>query len=123
MLIDLETGRTIDWIPFQKDFELIRERLAEDFDVVVAEINRRIANSGDEIVTAGWLPGSDWTDTPFWPIYERAARRNQDLAGKFFGLLVWHVVMEHPGTWASGRYEKNGRDIGSRTYFRVDLKR
>jgi hypothetical protein len=30
-------------------------------------------------------------------------------------LLVWYVVMQRPERWASGRYEKNGNDIGSRT--------
>jgi len=36
-----------------------------------------------------------------------------------FGLLVWYVVMKRPEQWASGRYKKNGNDIGSRTYFRI----
>lgn len=37
----------------------------------------------------------------------------------FFGQLVWYAVMGRPETWASGRYEVDGREIGSRTYFRV----
>ena len=42
------------------------------------------------------------------------------LSAKCFGLLVWYVIMHRPEKWASGRDEKDGRDIGSRTYFRVD---
>lgn len=29
---------------------------------------------GTEIQTAGWIPGKDWSGTPFQPIYEKAAR-------------------------------------------------
>ena len=42
------------------------------------------------------------------------------LSAKCFGLLVWYVIMHRPEKWASGRDEKDGSDIGSRTYFRVD---
>jgi hypothetical protein len=86
---------------------------------MVDRINDLIDGAGGEIATAGWLPGSDWTGTPFWPIYERAARLDPERAGLFFGQLVWYTVMNRPEQWASGRYQKDGVDIGSRTYFRV----
>ena len=73
----------------------------------------------DEIHTAGWMPGSDWTDTPFQPIYEKAAQQSFDAAARCFGLMVWEVMMERPERWTSGRFEKDGEPIGSRTYFRV----
>jgi hypothetical protein len=124
MLIDLDTMQPIQRIPYQQEFDTMRQRLTTDeFDAIIAEVNRRIDNAGGEIATAGWLPGSNWADTPFWPIYESAARHNQELAGKLFGLLVWYAVMERPEHWASGRYQKDGRDIGSRTYFRIDPPR
>ena len=66
------------------------------------------------------MPGSDWTDTPFQPLYEKAARRSHTGAAKLFGLLVWSVFMDHPDRWGSGRYQKDGRDIGSRTYFKLE---
>jgi len=124
MLIDLDTMLPIQGIPYQQEFDMLRQRLTTDeFDGIIAEINRRIDTAGGEIATAGWLPGRNWADTPFWSLYESAARRDQALAGKLFGLLVWHAVMERPEQWASGRYKKDGRDIGSRTYFRIDLPR
>jgi hypothetical protein len=64
-------------------------------------------------------PGSNWQNTPFDPIYQKAAKRNESLAGKLFGLCVWYAVATRSEDWMSGRYEKDGRDIGSRTYFRV----
>ena len=78
-----------------------------------------IDESGAEIATAGWLPGSDWTATPFQPIYEKAAREDYTRSAMFFGQLVWYAVMHRSERWASGRYEVDGRDIGSRTYFRL----
>ena len=74
---------------------------------------------GTDIKTAGWMPGSDWTGTPFDPIYKKAARCDQTLAARCFGLIVWEVFMHRPEKWTSGRFEKDGEPIGSRTYFQV----
>ena len=37
----------------------------------------------------------------------------------FFGQLVWYTVVRRPERSASGRYEVDGREIGSITYFRL----
>ena len=120
MLIDIDTGREIEQVPFRRDFDMLRGRLSEaDFDAMAARINELIDESGAEIATAGWLPGSDWTGTPFEPIYTKAAREDFKRSALFFGQLVWYVVMNRPEQWGSGRYDVDGRDIGSRTYFRL----
>lgn len=120
MLINIDTDRPIDYIPGKSDFERLKSRLSDaEFEAMVARINELIDESGGEIATAGWLPGSDWTDTPFQPIYEKAAREDFTRSAMFFGQLVWYAVMHRPERWASGRYEVDGRDIGSRTYFRL----
>ena len=120
MLIDVETGKTIDRIPHAGDFMALRHRLSDDeFDQMIWRINELIDEAGAEIATAGWLPGSDWTGTPFEPIYTKAARGDFNRSAMFFGQLVWYAVMKRPERWASGRYQVDGRDIGSRTYFRV----
>ena len=120
MLVDIESGRTIDQVPFRREFDVLRSRLSDtDFDVMAARINELIDESGAEIATAGWLPGSDWTGTPFEPIYTIAARQDFQRSAMFFGQLVWYVVMQRPEPWGSGRYQVDGRDIGSRTYFRL----
>src|SRR5688500_8296512 len=121
MLIDIETKRNLDFIPGRKEFELLRGRLSDvEFDGMVARINDLIDESGAEIATAGWLPGSDWTGTPFEPIYTKAARGDFDRSAMFFGQLVWYTIMNRPEPWGSGRYQVDGRDIGSRTYFRIN---
>ena len=120
MLIDIESGKEITHVPHSQTFNPLQTCLSlKEFDEVVMHINELIENAGGEIVTAGWLPGSDWSGTPFLPIYETAAKRNQDLAGKMFGLMVWYTVMKRPERWGFGRFEKDGREIGSMTYFRL----
>ena len=121
MLIDIDTGKAIIKVPFEAAFDTLRRRLSEaEFDAMVARINELIQESGSEIATAGWLPGSDWTGTPFEPIYTKAAREDFEQSAKFFGQLVWYTVMTRKERWGSGRYQLDGKDIGSRTYFRVN---
>ncbi|HET7056834.1 MAG TPA: hypothetical protein VFI12_10250 [Thermomicrobiales bacterium] len=120
MLIDIDSGREITAIPFEHDFEVLRGRLTtREFEAMVDEIDRLIEASGGEVATAGWLPGSDWTGTPFQPIYEKAAPADFNRAAMFFGQLVWYAVMHRPERWGSGRYKVGDHDIGSRTYFRL----
>lgn len=61
--------------------------------------------------SGGW---ASWTGTPFEPIYTVAARQDYQRSALFFGQLVWYVVMQRPEPWGSGRYQVDGRDIGSR---------
>ena len=118
MLVDLMSGQRIERVPYDGEFKLFMGRLsADEIASAKARLNEMI--DGTEIQTAGWMPGGDWTGTPFQPIYEKAARFNEDTAARCFGLLVWQVFMERPEKWASGRFEKDGEPIGSRTYFQV----
>jgi len=121
MLIDIDSGKEIRAVPFARDFETLRKRLSDaEFEAMVTRINELIDEAGAEIATAGWLPGSDWTGTPFEPIYTKAAREDFGRSAMFFGQLVWYTVMDRPERWGSGKYQVDGRDIGSRTYFRLN---
>lgn len=124
-LFDIETSKEIKRVPFAREFEAVKNRLSdEEFDAIVRRINElieeSITRSGKEIATAGWLPGRDWTGTVFEPIYTKGTARNYDLSARWFGLAVWYAIMRHPQEWGSGRYKVGDRDIGSRTYFRID---
>ena len=116
MLIEFESGKAITKVPYEQKYRRCMARLTSD---EIAAIKSELASRFDatEIQTAGWMPGSDWSGTPFQPIYEKAAKQNQELAAQLFGLVVWETVMEHPDRWFSGRFEKDGEEIGSRTYF------
>jgi hypothetical protein len=118
MLVDMMTGKPITSVPYSREYRTLLARMSSaEIAGAKAALNDKI--NGSEIQTAGWMPGSDWTGTPFQPIYEKAARFNHDVAAKCFGVMVWEVFMERPEKWTSGRFEKDGEPIGSRTYFRV----
>jgi len=97
MLIDIDTMKPINRVPFERDFQTLRARLTDDeFGAMVDRINQLIDEAGGEIATAGWLPGSDWTGTVFAPIYTKAARNDFERSALFFGQLVWYTVMNRP---------------------------
>lgn len=93
------------------------QQLGPDLSPIEARLNQMI--DGERIHTAGWMPGSDWTGTPFQRIWE-VCGRDQDEAAKCFGLIVWKVFEKHPGKWGSGHGMQHGQEIRSRTYFRLD---
>ncbi|MDE3015450.1 MAG: hypothetical protein KGI29_00800 [Pseudomonadota bacterium] len=118
MLVDFYTDKKITSVPYQRDYDCWMSRLTEDEKQTIRQTLNSLID-GDEIHTAGWMPGRDWTGTPFQPIYEKATKRNIGLAAKCFGLVVWEVFMKRSEKWRTGRFEKNGEPIGSLTYFRV----
>lgn len=118
MLVDLMSGVAVTKMPYAADYQRYLSRMTPaEIDAIRASLNALI--DGDRIHTAGWMPGSDWGDTPYQPIFEKAANRDYTLSAKCFGLMVYEVFMQRPEKWTSGRFEKNGEAIGSRTYFRV----
>lgn len=121
MLINVETNEPIDDIPpsRRQNFDIWRSRLTEQESQAIMTRLDDMIETGD-IHTSSWMPGSDWTDTPFQVIYEKACRQNFDQAAMCFGLFVWLAFINRPERWASGRYEKDGAPIGGMTYFRVD---
>lgn len=120
MLIDVESGKVVDRIPYRSG--LRHHPVAVHGGGVRWDgrtVQRADRRGGRRDRNRRLAPGSDRTGTPFQPIYTKAARGDFNRAAMFFGQLVWYAVMNRPEGWASGRYEVDGRDIGSRTYFRV----
>ncbi|WP_395065549.1 hypothetical protein [Paraburkholderia silvatlantica] len=122
MLISIDTLQDIIYIPHEREYRAWKARLSdEQYRQIESEIAIRIG--GGEVHTAGWLPGNDWSDTPFDPIWSIACERDHVASGLFFGLIVWVFMQKHGEAWAFGRYAKNGVPIRSLTYFRVTLQR
>ncbi|MBU4312194.1 MAG: hypothetical protein KJ706_05715 [Candidatus Omnitrophica bacterium] len=118
MIWDIYNDKEINHIPHKKEYETWVSRLTtQKIEIIKEEIRGRI--EGDEVATTGWIPGSDWRNTPFEPIYETACRRDKESAGMCFGLLVWVTLMEHEDCWGFGRHELNNLPIESMTYFKV----
>ena len=115
----LESSTPVGRLPHASEFAQSMSRMdASDLATIRAELNRLFATN--EIQTAGWIPGNDWTGTIWSPIYHDAARGNYDIAARIFGLIVFDVAMRRPEAWITGRFEKNGVAIRSLTYFRPE---
>lgn len=120
MLYSADNGVFIKRLPHKRDYDMWRARLPDsDYNAIVDELNNRI--DGNDIHTAGWMPGHDWTGTVFEPLYH-ACGRNIETAALFFGLIVYKVMMERPDYWGFGRYEKDGIPIQSMTYFKLNCR-
>ena len=118
MLYSIDSGKYVTVLPHKKGYEKWRNHLSdEDYARIIDELGRRI--DSQEINTAGWIPGHDWTGTVFEPIYY-ACGRNERQAGMFFGLILFNYLMLRPdAVWGFGRFEKNGVQIESTTYFEL----
>lgn len=118
MLYSVDSGQYVMSLPHQPDYDRWRKNISDDeYKAVEGTLNARIDAS--KINTAGWIPGHDWTGTVYEPIYV-ACGKNVAQAGMFFGLIVFKLLMERTDkTWGFGRYEKDGRQIASMTYFEL----
>jgi hypothetical protein len=121
VLVDFYTRKRITQVPFQEKFAAWKKKLSpSEVADIKAEINAKIEAAGREIITTSWMPGSEWSGTPFYPIYQTATKRSVEQAAQCFGLFVWEVIMERPEIWTSEHFEKDGEPIKGRTYFRLD---
>lgn len=119
MLYSIESSKYIETIPHRRDYERWRGGISDgEYQAIYNELQSRI--SGSEIETSSWIPGSDWSGTVYEPIYDKACDYDEVASAKFFGLILWHVVMEHEATWAFGRYKLGDVPIEGLTYFRID---
>jgi hypothetical protein len=119
MLYAIDGGRKlVTSVPHRREFRLWKSRLTAQ---EIAEIKRALDAKidSDEVHTSSWIPGADWSGTPYEPIYLRACRRDEQAAAKCFGLLVWEVFLERSEAWSFGRFEKDGFPIAGLTYFRI----
>lgn len=120
MLYSIDSGKYVKKLPHQKDFINWRSHLSDvDYDKIIQELDSKF--SCQEVNTAGWLPGHDWTGTVYEPLYY-ACGQNPKQAGMFFGLLVFDYLMNRMDTvWGFGKFEKNGVPIESMTYFELKI--
>lgn len=109
-------------VPHERENRAIIDRIpAADLEAIKAELNRRIdavVDTDEELITSGWIPGHEWAGTVWLPIYE-TAHKDAARAGMVFGAIVFEVMMEREEDWSLGKYQVDGRDIGSITYFRI----
>src|SRR5437879_12052972 len=100
MLVRIDEGGSLEPITSQVHDWWFRQWMANmdpaDFRRIVETLNEHINTSGrGEIITTSWIPGADWTGTPYEPIYV-AAGEDWQSARFFYGLIVWRVMMGRP---------------------------
>lgn len=119
MLFSIDSDKYVKQVPHKAEFDRWMKRLSvEDYEKIEDALNEKIDQS--DINTAGWLPGHDWSGTVFEPIYH-ACSKNVAQSGLFFGLIVFKLLMERKDrVWGFGRFEKDGKQIASMTYFVLD---
>lgn len=120
MLWDIKRQCAVTRIPHEEFYNARISRLSpEQLQAIQDEILLRIG--GEEIAVAGWIPGLDWTGTPFQAIFEDACNRDFYASGLLFGVMVWITLLEHEDFWGFERdVEVNGAPVDSMTYFTVD---
>jgi len=113
-------GKQITDIPRRQraDFKAWRENLADyDYDAVVNAINEYVdAVPEDKPFVSSFIPGSDWTDTVYQPLY-LACGQSKEQSGWFFGLIVWQVMIDHEEEWVFKISDKEDDVLGT-TYWR-----
>jgi hypothetical protein len=121
-LVDLERDNKalVTILPHQSTMDMIRARLTQaEFDGIISFIDSKI--DGKRITNSSFLPGSDWTGTALYCLWDKAARKNEELAAKMFGLLVYYFfAFVHPDLWYSGYYPIRDREDLGRTYFQLN---
>ena len=102
MLNSIE-GNKITTVWYKKFFDASKQWLSDDeYEAMVNELNRIVQKNidgGEDIVVAGFIPGSDWSGTVWEPIYTKACGFDFEHAAQFFGLLVCQVLIDRKETW------------------------
>lgn len=118
MIYSLDSDQEIKTIPHPKDYARWRKGLSNaEHEAILAELTQKINDT--EVQTSSWMPGKNWANTVFEPIYTKACGESYEQAALFFGQLVWEAFMNHPDSWAFGRYTLNDVPLKGLTYFKV----
>ena len=118
MLYSVDSGTYIKSLPHKRQYDAWRKRISDnDYDAICEKLMSYFDQS--EVNTTSWIPGNDWTDTVYEPIYH-ACGDNAESAGLFFGLIVFKMLMDNDErVWSFGRYKKDEIPIKGMTYFTV----
>jgi hypothetical protein len=117
-ILSIETKKPITRQPHADVWRLITDRLPpETINNILAAIDAKIGDE-EEVKVAAWMPGKNWEETPFQPIYEIAALHDHDLSARMFGLLAWEAFRRRSDEWFTTTTIFPGRDVENRVYFR-----
>jgi hypothetical protein len=91
--------KEISEIPYKESYLACKRNLSPDkLEKMVCAINKKLEEtvdrSGQRISVSSWIPGHDWTGTPFAPIYDDVCGQDYEESAMFFGKLVMDVVLQ-----------------------------
>jgi len=115
MLFSID-GTKMDYMPHQQEYDLRRIKLSEeDYRRASDAINDYIDKSGG-VFTSSFIPGRDWTNTPYQPLYA-ACNQSMEQAAMFFGQIVWKIVMNREEEWLFKKPDRDEDGIQGTTYW------
>ena len=118
MIYSIGAHKYINYVPHSNEYKYWRSKLSQgEYQLIFDELNNQI--NSDNIATSSWIPGSNWTNSVYHPIWDKACEHDEEVAAKFFGLLLWEVVLLHEDVWGFGRYKKDDIPIEGLTYFKL----
>jgi len=113
MLYTAENER-ITAVAYEGEFKRRMAHLdSASYQIIVEELNRVV--DGNDVHTSSWIPGHDWRGTLYEPIW-RSCKMNSEVAAKFYGQILYKVMMDRPEKWCFGSYPH----ARGKTYFRID---
>ncbi|GGG05423.1 hypothetical protein [Paenibacillus abyssi] len=120
MILSVESGKEINCVPHRTEYEKWLKKLQKFDNTAYDQVRKVLNNIADlnEVITSSWIPGHDWHGTVYQPLYY-ALGYDDISAAKFYGLILFEVILHRPETWGFGRYSKDGRPIKGMTYFRL----
>lgn len=113
MLFSIE-GKQIVEVAYKKEFHHRMRALPNDKYRAIVEELTRVVDSGN-VHTSSWIPGHDWRGTLYEPIW-LACNKNDEVAAKFYGQILYKVMIDHPDNWCFGDYPH----ARGKTYFRIN---
>lgn len=112
-------GQEISKVSYQETFNCFYKLDKIERDKINSKlqeiINETSLKDNNKILTSSFIPGKDWTNTVFQPIYEKASDCNEELAAKIFGLVLMQNFIDNDKEWVFMKPENT--DIKGSYYF------
>jgi len=106
------------WFP--DTWRLIRARLTPgEFDGVIDGITRDMIGTHRKVTVPGFKAGDDWTGKPWAILWDKAARKNEELAAMMLGLMAAEAFKRHAATLYTGKTVYAGHAVPNRYYWQV----
>ena len=126
MLREMVTGESVT-IPRRSEEELNRvlaQLTIAQIQDMEDELKRRldvIGNTEDDFINSSWVPGANWENTPFGPLYdacEGLAEDQEEYAGFMFGWLMRRVIIDRRDEeWEMFKHHQPTEQIPKGTYY------